>query len=533
MFKITKSKTIFTLLALLMAVLMVLASCGGGGSTGGGQTSAAQTTAAQTTTAAAANALATTTEATTAAGEVTELIWFMGDPGTIPPDQAMVEEELNKISMEKLGVKVKTIYYKDDAIKLAITAGENWDIAFTCEWYNNYAVQASAGYFYDLTEKIQSVTPELYGTMPGVVWDGAKVGGKIYAIPVKKDYAAEMFGIFDKALYDGLGMEIPDQMDWYDLEKYLKAAKDAFNEGNPLAKGEYPAGSISKGGMAGPYGDYDMINRDIMIGIPYSAIGTANESKVVFVPNDKEAFDHLFSLHRWFNEGYIPPDAMTIESLPPTTWYAVATGQGFYGADAIWSGAVGYPVEISRFSGPYLSTASIRGSMNAINAKSKNVDLAMKYQELVNTNLEYRDILRYGIPGVHWNKTAEGLADRTDQGRSGYQPWPFSQGSYSLSTVEAAEGVTVHPDMWSVIFDGYKDAKATKTIGFSFDPINVETELASCSATWTKYVDGFATGTLDPEADMPRVVDELNAGGLQKIIDECQAQLDLFISSGS
>ena len=533
-----KRNKLWAVTALMLAILLILSACGGGGASVGNETSAAATTAAATT-AAATTAAATTEAATSAAdsgqaasGDAVELIWLMGYGGTIPPDQAMVEDALNKISMEKLGVKAKTIYYQDDAIKLALSAGEDWDIAFTCEWYNNYAVQAAAGYFLDITDKVQSVTPDLYSTMPDVVWDGAKVDGKIYAIPVKKDYAAEMFGIFDKALFADLGMEIPNRMDWYDIEKYLEAAKQAFNDGNPLAKGEYPAGSSGqKGGMAGSYSDYDMINRDVMIGIPYSAIGTANEAKVVFVPNDKEAYDHLVSLHKWFNAGYIPPDAISVDSLPPTTWYAVATGQGFYGADAIWSGGVGYPVEISRFNGPYLSTASIRGSMNAINVKSKNIDLALKYQELVNTDLEYRDILRYGVTGVHWNKTADGLALRTDQGRSGYQPWPFSQGSYSLSTVEAAEGVDVDPNMWDVIFDGYKDAKATKTIGFSFDPINVETELAACSAAWKKYTDGFATGTFDPDVEMPKALNELNASGLQKIIDDCQAQLDTFIAT--
>jgi len=523
----TKHKRHWSLLALLFAAVFTLSACtGGGGATASNATQAAAANTASATTAASVQS--------TASADVPTLIWFMGDPGTIPPDEAQVEDALNKISVEKVGCKMKTIFYKDDAIKLAMSAGEDWDIAFTCEWYNNYAVQASAGYFADLTDKIQSVTPDLYNTMPQVVWDGTKVNGKVFAIPVKKDYAAEMYSIFDKELFDNLGMDVPKTMTWDDITKFLKAAKDAYDAGNPLAKSEYPAASSgSKGGMAGSYTDYDMINRDVMIGIPYSAIGTPNETKVVFVPNDKEAYDHLVTLNQWFQAGYIPPDAATVDSLPGTTWYAVATGQGFYGADAIWSGGVGYPVEISKFNGPYLSTASIRGAMNAINAKSSNIDLALKYQELVNTDQEYRDILRYGIPGVHWNKTSDGLAQRTDAGRAGYQPWPFSQGSYSLCTVEAAEGVTVDPNMWNVIFDGYKDAKATKTIGFSFDPTNVETELAACSATWKKYVDGFATGTLDPATEMPKALDEMNASGLQKVIDECQKQLDAFVAANS
>jgi putative aldouronate transport system substrate-binding protein len=143
---------------------------------------------------------------------------------------------------------MKTIYYKDDAIKLAMSAGEAWDMAFTCEWYNNYAVQASAGYFADLTDKIQTVTPDLYATMPQVVWDGTKVNGKVYAIPVKKDYAAEMYSIFAKDLFDNLGMQVPKTMTWDDIGNYLKAAKDAYSAGNSLAKSEYPAASSGQKG---------------------------------------------------------------------------------------------------------------------------------------------------------------------------------------------------------------------------------------------------------------------------------------------
>ena len=125
----------------------------------------------------------------------------MGDPGTPPPDETVVEEALNKISVEKLNVKMKTLYLKDDAIKLALSSGDPWDIAFTCEWYNNFVVQATAGYFADITDKVQTLTPDLYATMPEIVWEAAKINGKVYAIPVKKDYAAEMFYRFDKALF--------------------------------------------------------------------------------------------------------------------------------------------------------------------------------------------------------------------------------------------------------------------------------------------------------------------------------------------
>lgn len=169
--------------------------------------------------------------------------------------------------------------------------------------------------------------------------------------------------------------------------------------------------------------------------------------------------------------------------------------------------------------------------MNAIAASSKNIDLALKYQELVNTDLKYRDMLGYGVEGTHWTRTADGLIQKTQQGRDGYSVWVFSQGSYSLSTPEAAEGVKVDPKMWEVIFAGYKDAVATKTVGFSFDVTNLQTEVAACKVAKEKYWKGLATGTLDPATEVPKMIKEMEAAGLRKVQTECQKQFDTWLAA--
>ena len=112
-------------------------------------------------------------------GDPVQLIWLMGDPGQVPADQAMVEEKLDEISVEALNVKVTTLYVNNDTVQLKISSGEPWDMTFTCEWFNNYGDQARKGYFADITEKLQTITPDLYATMNETVWEGAKVDGKI------------------------------------------------------------------------------------------------------------------------------------------------------------------------------------------------------------------------------------------------------------------------------------------------------------------------------------------------------------------
>ncbi|MBN1876706.1 MAG: ABC transporter substrate-binding protein [Anaerolineae bacterium] len=462
-----------------------------------------------------------------AAEEPVELIWIMGNPGQVPPDQAMVEEKLNEISVAALNVKVTTLYYDNERTMLAMSAGDEWDMVFTCEWFNNFPTQARAGYFADLTNLLPSVAPGLYTSMPEIVWEGAKVDGQILAIPVKKDYAAELFWVMDKELFEStLGMTIPDEMSFFDIEKYLAAAKKAWEEGvSGTEEAEYPM-YISRGGVGGLTSEFDNIHRGAMLGIPYSAKGD-DADKILVILEHPDLYDRLVAVHKWYEAGYINPDAPTLDTAPYSPVWA---GQGFYGADAIWTQSTGVVVKISKFSGPNLSTASIRGAMNAINADSPNVELALKYQELVNTNKEYRDILRYGIEGVHFNYQEDGTVMRTEQGRTNYVPWPFSQGSYSLSSVEAAEGVEVDPQMWEVIFDGYKDLQATNAVGFAFDITPVEGEIAALQVIVDKYWTGLITGVSDPAVEVPKMIAEMEAAGLRDVQAEAQSQFDVFLA---
>jgi putative aldouronate transport system substrate-binding protein len=471
-----------------------------------------------------------TEKETTTAEKPVELIWLMGDPGKVPPEQAMVEEKLDEISVKELNVKVKTLYYDNDKTMLALSSGEKWDMAFTCEWFNNFAVQARTGYFADITEKIKTLTPELYATMPEIVWEGAKIDGKIMAIPVKKDYAAELFWRFDKKLFvEKLGMDIPKNMNFDAAGEYLAAAKKAYEDGvAEAADAQYPF-KINKGGVAGVDYAFDMINRDVMLGIPYSSVGTADSDKIVLTAEHPDLSKVFKTLHQWYEAGYINPDAATTEET--FIYSSLKNGQGFYGADAIWSSGDGYNQVISKYSGPYLSTASIRGSMNAINANSEHVDLALKYQQLVNTNKQYRDILRYGVEGTHFNYTENGLVKRTERGVNNYGPWAFSQGSYSLSSVEASDGVDVDPKMWDVIFDGYKDLVATNTIGFSFDITPVADKVAVCKVIRDKFWTGLITGATDPEVEIPKMIKELEAAGIRDIQAEAQKQFDAFLEA--
>ena len=60
-----------------------------------------------------------------------------------------------------------------------------------------------------------------------------------------------------------------------------------------------------------------------------------------------------------------------------------------------------------------ITNASARGAMTAINKNSAHPEKAMEFLNLVNTDEYLRNLLNYGIEGVHWTKaepTAEELS---------------------------------------------------------------------------------------------------------------------------
>lgn len=444
--------------------------------------------------------------------EPVHLTWLMG--GADQPEHDMAWDHLNAMTKEKLNITVETLIMDGDAVKLAMQTGETWDIAFTCGWYNNYAVGAFEGYFADITELVQTETPDLYATMPEVVWEGAKVDGKLYAVPVNKDYAAMIYWVMDKTLFvDTLGMEIPGKMAFADIEPFAAAALEET--------GEYPF-HLTKGGFS-LTDNYDMINRTAMLGIPYADEGSTT---VELIMETADYVNIATTVHDWFEKGYINPDAPTLEAATvphPYIW----SGQGFYGADAIWSNPTDeYYATITMHTGPNLSTASIRGAMNGFNVNTEFLTEALLYTEYLNVDRYYRDSLRYGIEGTHWDYAADGTIEKTDQGAKGYAPWAFSQGSYVNSTPTFGSEL----NMWDVIADDMSEAYSSVAIGFSFDTEPVKAIVASLQVINDKYAAGLGTGYSDPAVVIPEYIAELEAAGIREVQAECQKQLDAFLA---
>ena len=99
-------------------------------------------------------------------------------------------------------------------------------------------------------------------------------------------------------------------------------------------------------------------------------------------------------------------------------------------------------------------------------------------------------ILNYGVEGVHYNLTADGLVEFTEE-RGNYQPWTNGVGNVTIlpPTVEQGDG------FWDNFKAYYGTAKEIPILGFAYDSSAVSTEMGAVANVVAEFMLPLCTGT--------------------------------------
>jgi putative aldouronate transport system substrate-binding protein len=459
-----------------------------------------------------------------AAEEPVKLVWFVYTDSEAPLDWAEVEEVLNAYSAEKIGVTCEFKYMNESQVAIATQTGEYFDIAFTCDWWNDYATNVAAGMFLKLDDYLDKY-PALKDSVVDLAWEGVKVNGSIYAIPHMKDIGYEVFWILNSDYFlTQKGFEKDLYISFDGIEPYFEAYKADHPDDYPF--------KMSKGGITSWKNCLvDWLSMDYLIGLEWEAQGTENEHVVKSALEIPAFVNRVKKIHEWYQKGYINPDAAVTESMPRAQAGVVQSGQGWFGAETVWANVIKKPIYISRYDGAYLSTSSIRGSMTAVSSFSEHPEEALKLIELMNTDPWYRETARYGIEGKHYTRNDDGTVTKTEQGQNNMKVQAYGQGHYTVGALEASPFPEVPTDIhqWEKTMANYANATLSAAMGFTPDLTPVETECLAIKTVIEEYMPELQTGTSDPDVVIPEMLARMNEVGLEKVIAEIQAQLDAFL----
>lgn len=442
-------------------------------------------------------------------GEVVTLKWIQVGAG-MPSNYDAWESKINEYLEEKINVNIEVEVVPwgdwDKRRNLITSTGENFDILFTNQ--ENYTTDAALGVFMDITDMVQTETPDLYNVLPEKYWGAVAIDGKYYAVPTYKDSSLTNYWVWDQAMLDKYDIDPTEHTSLKDMTGPLQTITDG--EGKPAL-------ILHKRGM------YALANVFDDMGIGADVLGVRYNDKTRTVVNgleEEEFLSQMDIVHQWYNSGIISADAATIDETEGYKMCSIA--QGWSGAaKTIWGARMGMDATAVQMSETILSNPTVQGSLNAISASCKNPEKALEFLQLVNTDSYLRDSLFYGLEGENFEYTDDNKVHRlnTDWTMAGY-----AQGSFfNVSQLDTDEF-----NQWDEVKELNENAVSSEIIGFTFDISNVETELANVRAVWEKYESEFLTGTKEPRELAAKITTEMKAVGLDELLAEAQSQLNEY-----
>lgn len=479
------------------------------------------------------------------------LKWFLH--GSDVTDDKAVLEKANEYLKEKLNVTLEPIWGTwgdfNDRSTLAINAGDNIDIYFTCSWSaNEYNQFAKKGAWVRLDDGnnnlIEKYGKDIFGILPEVLVTGAKINGTdgygIYAVPGYKDIATQNCWDVNVTLLEKYGYTLDDikNTDYYGFEDILATVK--AGEGADF----YPL--LVEGAVL-----ERMVTNSIIV---TGDSGTANVLSSYINPTDTAAdgpygtqiFNKFATpeykkfvekTREYYLAGYINPGLANSDQANDLRTQKQNAGQYLIGTQSY---SLGYEEQVSVTRGikvgmvpvtpAYVDTTSSQGAMMAISTASKNPERAMMFLNLLNTDPYLMTLLDYGIEGVHYNIVNGEAVFNVDE-RASYIPWTNGMGNITLLPPQKGLGA----NFWDTFKDYYSAAGEIPLLGWAFDAKNkdndVEVELNACANAAAEFALALSVGSIDPATELPKFLDKLEANGIQKVVDAANKSVQDYLAA--
>lgn len=449
-----------------------------------------------------------------AANEIVTLRWVTVGSG-MPLNYDAWAEKINAYLAEKIGVNIEMEVVSwgdwDNRRSVIVNTNEPYDIIFGNA--NTYNTDVMMGAYLNIGDLLETAAPELKKMIPESYWDACRVNGEIYAVPTYKDSSTSNFFVWDNELLTSLNLDASNAHTFEDVSPILAAIKEANTGKVPF--------ELNKNGATYLAFQYDQMSTGLAaIGVRYDDA----DAKVVPVFAQEDVMSNLKILHQWYNDGIINSDAAT---MPEENAYKVCSvAQGWAGAaKTTWGPGRGVDCVAYQWADTIVSNETVRGSLNSISVNSAHPEKALAFLQLINTDSYLRDSFYYGLEGDDWEYTSEGLLHRLKPGD--WKMAGYTQGTF-FNVTQLDE---VDFNQWDEVKELNENAKPSVLLGFTFDTTAVQDEIANCTAIYERYKGELLTGTIEPEAGVASMMEEMNAAGFEQIVTAAQAQVDAFMAS--
>jgi putative aldouronate transport system substrate-binding protein len=498
----------FWSLALSLVLLAgLLAACGGsgsknsGGSSGGGGKSS------------------------DAGEKPVELIFAVPNPGTAMNDLELVQEEINKITLQKINATVKFMLIDwaawNQQINLILAGSEQLDLMVTSA-FMNYSSMVAKGQLVPLDDLLHQYGQGIMEAMDPVFYEGTRINGKIYGVSSFRELVADYGFNARKDLLDKHNIDLSQIKSFEELEPIFQLIKEKEPGIIPLVQRNTSNTVVSD--MIATHVDSQGDGMGVLM-------LDDNNTTVVNLYETPQYRQAVELARKWYNAGYIAPDAATSQEGYVALMKA-GKGFGYFsnmkpGFEVQETRLTGYEIEGVRLTPAVGGSSGPVAFMISIPSNTKHPEKAMQFMNLLYTDADIMNLITLGIEGKHYVKMDNGqvrLPDGVETSGYVFNQWLI--GNNSLTYLW--EGWD--PNQWENLKEFNRNAVYSPALGFLFDANSVKTEVAAVSNVISEYKAGLESGSVDPKV-LDQFIDDLKKAGIDTIIAEKQRQLDEFLAA--
>jgi putative aldouronate transport system substrate-binding protein len=438
-----------------------------------------------------------------------------------PKDLQLVQEEINKITLEKINVKINwqviPVGSWNQKLNLMLSSGEKLDL-FPVQGVG-FSSSVAKGQIIAIDDLLNKYGQGIKEAVGAEFLKAGIVNGKQYAVPPVKSMAGG-FGLKIRKDYASkYGISTDKVNSFEDFTAIFKTIKEKEPQTTPL---------LMQPGKA-----LTIVDRAVGLDLLGDGFGVllngGADLKVVNWFETPQYAAMLKTARNWYNSGFLMKDVAT-NTQPISNLLKAGKGVAYFGtitpstaaSETIANGAelIEIPL-VDAFS----TSSNAQQVQWAVPINSKTPEKAMQFLNLMYTDSKVINLMDYGIEGKHYVKTAEGTIDYPqgiDAKTQTYSNAPFILGNQFISYVWKGGLV----DAFKREAEFNKSAKKSKALGFSFNSSALQTELAALNSVTDQYKVALESGTVDPDKVLPEFIAKLKTAGIDKVIAEKQKQLD-------
>ncbi|MBO9605849.1 MAG: ABC transporter substrate-binding protein [Paenibacillaceae bacterium] len=458
---------------------------------------------------AAASPAAATAPAATVAPKPAELkpvqlVWYLRQAK--PQNDQAVIQKFNEMVKAKINATVEFKFLNpgdyDDKMKLVMSSGEAYDLAFTASWSNNFANNVSKGAYLPLDAYIEQY-PAIKNMYTPQIWEALKTNGKTYGIPNLQIMATGQGIAFQSEIVKQHGIDLGKVKSLEDLTPILQKVKD----NNP---GVYP---VRNGNIAlTTFNKYYPSVAGFMIDPATMTVMADYDSQM------KPRYDLM---REWNQKGFFPPDVATLknedELLKAGKIFAMFR-RSKPGTEAEWKAKYGRDFMQLDTGTPTINQAAVLSTVTAVSQTSKNPDRAVMLYNLLLTDKDIYNVLVNGIEGQDYTKLS---ANRIEPKKDGYTILNWEIASVFNSYLIPGQA----DDVWEQTRKLNDSSIIDPLVSFNFNPTPVQSELAQINAANSEFNPILLNGMADVATTLKQKTDKMKTAGVDKVIAEINKQL--------